>query len=101
MCYNKQKWNKEKCRCECLKKEKRSGNSIFNVINCSGEMKIAAALIEEECDIETSKKIDCYENKTLTLIKKIVSHLLLQVFYLFVFQRYWFVLFFNINILNF
>ena len=34
------------------------------LLNCSCEM------IEEECDIETSGKIEC-ENKTVTLVKKI------------------------------
>ena len=70
VCNNKQKWNKEKCRCEYLKEEKCSGNSFFNVVNCSCEMKKAPALIKEECDIETSETIEC-ENKTVTLVKKI------------------------------
>ena len=35
-------------------------------------MKKVAALIEsEECNLETDNKIECTENKTLTLIKKI------------------------------
>ena len=58
VCNNKQKWNESKYRCECLKKEKCSGN-FFNVVNCSCEIKKMAALIEEECDIETSERIDC------------------------------------------
>ena len=59
VCNNKQKWNKDKCRCECLIKENCSGNSFFNVINCSCEIKKVAALSEEEeCDIETSEKIN-------------------------------------------
>ena len=71
VCNNKQKWNKENCR--CLKKEKCSSNSFFNVINCSFQMKKMTALIEEEeeCDVETSDKIKCIENKIVTLIKKI------------------------------
>ena len=69
VCNNKQKWNKDKCRCECLIKEKCSGNSFFNVINCSFEMKKMTALIkEEECDIETDEIV---KNKTVTLIKKV------------------------------
>ena len=69
VCNNLQKWNKEKCRCECLKNENCSGNSFCNAINCGCEMEKAAALIvEEECIVETSEKI---ENKTVTLIKKI------------------------------
>ena len=89
VCNNKQKWNKDKCRCECLKIKKCEIGTFFNVINCSCEMKKMAALfVEEECDVETDEKIECTKNKTITLIKKkeIVNHLLLQVFYLFVFQ---------------
>ena len=67
VCNNKQKWNKEKCRCECLKIEKCSGNSFFNVVNCSCEMKKATALIVEEYDIETD---DVMKNKTVTQTKK-------------------------------
>ena len=40
-------------------------------------------LTTEECDIETN---DIVQNKTITLIKKIVNHLLLQEFYLYHFQ---------------
>ena len=68
VCNNKQKWNKNKCKCECLIEEKCSGNSFFYGINCSFEMKKAAALIStEECDVETDESIG---NKTVTLIKK-------------------------------
>ena len=35
VCNNKQKWNKEKCRCECLIKENCPDNSSFNVVNCN------------------------------------------------------------------
>ena len=49
VCNNLQKWNKEKCRCECLKKKKCGDSSFFNVVNCSCELRKAAALIEEEC----------------------------------------------------
>ena len=83
---NKQKWNKEKCRCECLEIKDCDIGYSWNVSNCRCEMKKLAALIEsEECDVETNEII---KNKTVTLIKriKIVSHFLLQVFYLFVFQ---------------
>ena len=65
VCNNKQKWNKEKRRCECLKKKRCCNNYFFNVINCSCQMKKAAALIVEEC-----KEIidDVKENKTATSI---------------------------------
>ena len=78
VCNNKQKWNKEKCRYECLREKKCSNDSFFNVINCRCEIKKMAALIKtEECDIETDEIKSVSENKTITLIKreKIVSHL--------------------------
>ena len=49
ICNNKQKWNKEKCRCECKENKKCDGNSFFDVVSCRYEMKKAAALIVEEC----------------------------------------------------
>ena len=98
VCNNKQKWNKDKCRCECLKIENYNNGFSWNVVYCRFESKrffkfsrkAAALIAEEECDIETG---DIVQNKTIALIKKIesiplkiVNHLLLQVFYLFVFQ---------------
>ena len=66
---NKQKWNKNKCRCECLEIKECDNNYSWKVVNCRCKLRKAAALIvEEKCDVETSKKI---ENKTVTLIKKI------------------------------
>ena len=72
VCNNKQKWNESKCRCECLEIKYCDVGTFFNVINCSCEMKKPAALIVEECDIETSEKIECKAlKKTVTLIKEI------------------------------
>ena len=68
-CNNKQKWNRNKCRCECLEIKECGNNYSWNVINCRCEFKKAVALIvEEECNVETGEKI---ENKRVTLIKKI------------------------------
>ena len=68
VCNNKQKWNKNKCRCECLEIKECESGSFWNVVNGRCEFKKAAALIaEEECDVETNEKI---KNKTITLIKK-------------------------------
>ena len=68
VCNNKQKWNKEKCRCECLEIKKCENNSFWNVVNCRCEFKKAAALITtKECDVEAD---DIVQNKTVTLIKK-------------------------------
>ena len=69
VCNNKLKWNKNKCRCECLKIKEYGNNYYWNFVNCRCELRKAAALIaEEECDVETGEKM---ENKTLTLIKKL------------------------------
>ena len=69
VCNNKQKWNKEKCRCECLEIEECESGSFWNVVNCRCEFKKAAALIvEEQCDTETD---DILQNRTITSIKKI------------------------------
>ena len=67
VCNNKQKWYKNKCRCECLEMKECEISSSWNVINCRCEFKKAAKLItREECDIEAN---DIVQNKTTTLIK--------------------------------
>ena len=78
VCNNLQKWNKDKCRCECSKIKDCDIGYSWNVNNCRCEMKKLAALIEtEECDGETDKirnvsKCKTFpENKTITLIKKV------------------------------
>ena len=50
---NRQKWNKEKCRCECLEIKNCDNNSSWNVVNCRCEFKKVAKLLveEEECDV--------------------------------------------------
>ena len=83
VCYNLQRWNGNKCRCECLKIKKCKIGYSWNVNNCRCEMKKLAALIEserfpktEECDVETDEVKNVSEckafpkNKTVTLIKK-------------------------------
>ena len=68
VCNNLQKWNKDKCRCECLKIKDCDIGYSWNVNNCRREMKKLAALTEsessleperfletEECDIETDE----------------------------------------------
>ena len=77
---NLQKWNKVKCRCECLKIKDCDIGYSWNVNNCRCEMKKLAALIEtEKCDVEADEITEFKafpKNKTITLIKKIVNHLL-------------------------
>ena len=73
ICNNLQKWNKDKCRCECLEIKKCDNNSFFNV-NCSCELRKAARLVVEECKETTDDivKNDCImHNKTITLTRKI------------------------------
>ena len=72
VCYNLQKWNKDKCRCACLKIKKCDIGCSWNVNNCRCEMKKLAASAEtEECDIETDEIKSVSENKTVPLIKKV------------------------------
>ena len=90
VCNNLQKWNKDKCRCECLKIKKFKIGNSWNVNNCRCEMKKLAALTKsersleserfietKECDVQTDKiksVSECKafpENKTITLIKKV------------------------------
>ena len=65
VCNNKQKWNKNKCRCECLEIEDCKNVSSWNVVNCRCELKKVDKLSVEEFDVETNKFI---QNKTITLI---------------------------------
>ena len=37
ICNNKQKWNKDKCRCKCLVDKKCDNNFAWNPINCKCE----------------------------------------------------------------
>ena len=71
VCNNKQKWNKNKCRCECLKIEEFNDNSSWHVVNCRYEFKkVAKSITTEECDVETN---DIVGNKTTSgnsIIKK-------------------------------
>ena len=71
VCNNLQKWNKNKCRCKCLKIKDCDIGYSWNVNNCRCEMKKLAALtIEtEECDVES--ETDVYDNKTVILIRNI------------------------------
>ena len=85
ICNNLQKWNKDQCKCECLKIKDCDIGYSWNVNNSRCEMKKMAALTveserfleTEECDVETDeiKNVSKYkafpENKTITLIKKV------------------------------
>ena len=61
ICNNKQKWNNDKCRCECLADKKYDKKFVWNPSNCKCEYKKNAAhLLTEEC-----KKI--IDNKTVSI----------------------------------
>ena len=62
VCNNLQKFNKNKCICECLIVKKCKNGYSWNVNNCICEMKKLAKLISiEEYDVETNeiKDIEC------------------------------------------
>ena len=51
VCNDKQKWNKDEYKCECLKIENCDNNSFWSVVNCRCEHKEAVKLtVEKECD---------------------------------------------------
>ena len=72
ICNNKQKWNKDKCRCKCLVDKKCDNNFVWNPINCKCEyQKKAAHLLTEECEETIDNKtvpIKRY-NKTVSIKK--------------------------------
>ena len=56
ICNNKQKLNKDKCRCECLINKKCGNNFVWNPSNCKCEYKKKAAYLTEECEEITDNK---------------------------------------------
>ena len=67
VCNEKQRWNEDKCRCECLEIKDCKNCSFWNVVNCKCEfIKAAKLMVEEECKEIT----DIKENKTNFMIKK-------------------------------
>ena len=72
ICNNKQKSNKEKCRCECLVDKKCDNNFVWNPSNRKCEYKKKEGhLLTKECEEIIDNKIVQIEkhNKTL-LVKK-------------------------------
>ena len=67
VCSNKQKWNKYKCRCECLINKECNNNKFGNPSNCECEHKKKAASLTEECEqIIDNEAVSI--NKTITTI---------------------------------
>ena len=69
VCNNKQKWNKDKCRCECLEIKDCENRSFWNVVNCRCEFKKAAKLMMEE---ECKKVVDIREIADIKKIKQVL-----------------------------
>ena len=64
LCSNKQKWNKNKCRCEYLINKECNNNKFWNPSNCECECRKKAAYLTEECE---------EINKTITTITTLDS----------------------------
>ena len=69
---NKQKWNKYKCRCECLVDKKCDNKFVWNPSNCKCEYKEKAAhALTEECEeIFNNKTVPMEKHSKTLLIKK-------------------------------
>ena len=75
ICNNKrQKWNKDKCRCECLI-NKKCGNKFWNPNSCKCEYKKKPAhLLTEECEeIIVNKTLSTKENVSIKKYNETVS----------------------------
>ena len=72
ICNNKQKWSKDRCRCECKKifHKKCDNDFIWNPSSCKCKYKRKAALLAEECENEVinNKTLPVKEhNKTVSI----------------------------------
>ena len=86
VCDDKQKWNNNKCRCECSKIENCEDGYFWNVINCKCEEGRNALKLIEECD-EIVDDTEIIQNKTIVAkYLENCNHLLLHLFYLFQLQ---------------
>ena len=72
ICSNKQKWSKDKCRCECLVNKKCDNKFVWNPSNCKWEYKKKAAhLLTEECEeIIDNKTVPIEKHNKTLLLKK-------------------------------
>ena len=61
VCNNLHKWNKDKCRCECLKIKDCDIGYSWNVNNYRCEMKILTALTKSERSLESERFIETEE----------------------------------------
>ena len=58
VCSNKQKWNQNKCRCECLINKECNNNKCWNPSNWECEYRKKAAYSRKECEeiVDTQNK---------------------------------------------
>ena len=69
VCSEKQKFNKDKCRCQCLLNKKFQNDFVWNYSNCGCEYKKTAKLtVEKKCDVEIDYILN---NKTVSITKQI------------------------------
>ena len=75
VCNNKQKWNEDKCRCECLVNTKCGNDFIWNISNCECEYRKKAAKLttEEECEETNDSITTITQNKTI-IVKEFVEN---------------------------
>ena len=71
ICSNKQKWNKDRCRCECLV-NKKCDNKFWNPNSCKCEYrKKAAHLVTEVCEEIIDNKTAPIKKYNKTINKKV------------------------------
>ena len=66
VCSEKQRFNKDKCRCECLVNKNCQNDFVWNYSNCECEYKKATKLISEKCEEIID---DITQNKTVSITK--------------------------------
>ena len=67
----KQKWNKNKCRCECLINKKCDDDFVWNISNCECEHEKAAKLTTEECEEIIADTTTVTQNKTVLITRHV------------------------------
>ena len=67
VCNNKQRWNKNKCRCECLINKKCTDDVVWSINSCECEYKKAAKLTTEGCEEIIDDTTTTTQNKTIVI----------------------------------
>ena len=66
VCNNKQKWNEDKCTCECLVNKECNNNQFLNPSNCECEYRTKAAYLTEQCE-------EIIDNEAVSISKTITT----------------------------